>query len=301
MLLSLLFRPALLFAGESLFDLIERDADEQELRTAGEQVTIDDLETEITAGANIRARTGDGLTALHVVSAFTDNPEVIRSLVRAGAEVDNDAPGGVTPLMFAAALNPNPEIVKALLVAGADVTARDDEGKSALDRVNQNMDLWGTTIHRKLYRRHLQPDNQSASWQYFLAYEGFETDLHDADFMRERGPTAEHIRVYFTVRNLSEREILGIEFATRYMNVFGDTLHEGKIVLEGSIEPFATNPQTTYWYLENNPYISDQPYNRISSSASAGTLRISIAVTRIAFEDGEVKSFGDDQWVEPVD
>lgn len=114
----------------------------------------------------VRARSGDGYTALHLAAFFGNaetatlligrgaeidvpaaNPmrvtplhsaaagrrlEVARLLVEAGADVDARQAGGWTPL-HSAAQNGDAALVEMLLERGADPTAENDEGRSPLD------------------------------------------------------------------------------------------------------------------------------------------------------------------------
>lgn len=335
-MIVLMLVSGVLTADENIFTLVEEAADNEQLQFAAEALTVEDIETALVSGADVRSQDEEGLTVLHLVAAFNDrpsvvtalveagadvnssysedavtpllvasglnqNPEIIRVLIEAGADVDAEGPDGKTPLIHAIQSTDTPSIISALLDAGADPTRADDSGVSAWDYANDNPSLWDTDAYRELHTQRIATYDQPAAWEQYVLYEGFETETYEADYMREAGPTAEHVRIFTSIRNVSERTIVGIEFNTRYLNVFGDVLNSGRIMIEDSFRPSQRNPQWTYAYYENNPYIADQAYNRIVSSLSAGTLRIPIAVTRIAFEDGDIVSFPDDEWVEPRD
>ena len=53
------------------------------------------------AGADLKARTEDGLTPLHWAARFTDNPAVIAALVDAGADLKARTENGLTPWDYA--------------------------------------------------------------------------------------------------------------------------------------------------------------------------------------------------------
>ena len=90
----------------------------------------------VEAGANIKARTGGGLsegeTPLHKAAASNGNPEVVTVLVEAGADSEARDKESATPLHKAASYNGNPEVVTALVEAGANIEARNKEGKTSL-------------------------------------------------------------------------------------------------------------------------------------------------------------------------
>ena len=91
------------------------------------------IEALVAAGADVRARDGDGQTPLHRAGAFNENSSMIEALVAAGADVEARVEGGwqegQTPLHRAASFNENPSVIEALVAAGADVEARVEGGR----------------------------------------------------------------------------------------------------------------------------------------------------------------------------
>ena len=55
----------------------------------------------VDAGADLKARTEDGLTPLHWAARATDNPAVIAALVDAGADLKARTENGLTPWDYA--------------------------------------------------------------------------------------------------------------------------------------------------------------------------------------------------------
>ena len=98
------------------------------------------------AGADVRAKAGEGLEPLHSV-ALNQNAEAaaaaVHALVAAGADVRANDNLGLVPL-HGAARNPNAEaaaaVTKALVAAGANVRAKDNDGQEPLHlaAVNKN-------------------------------------------------------------------------------------------------------------------------------------------------------------------
>ena len=83
--------------------------------------------------ADLGVRDREGRTPLHYAATYTQDPEVIRLLVRLGADVNARDRKGRTPLHEAVGrLDPRAEIIRALVQAGADVNARDEEGQTPL-------------------------------------------------------------------------------------------------------------------------------------------------------------------------
>ena len=113
-----------------------------------QRATPDDIKKQLAKGADIRARTEDGLSPLHV-AVDNENPAVIKALVEAGADVNARNKDGWTPLHVAVAISKNPAMIKTLLDAGADVHARTDGffgffRKTPLDFILKNKALKDT-------------------------------------------------------------------------------------------------------------------------------------------------------------
>ncbi|XP_049798791.1 26S proteasome non-ATPase regulatory subunit 10-like [Schistocerca nitens] len=89
---------------------------------AFEEGDVEELLELIAAGADVRTRDSDGMTALHFFAEM-GYVEVVRSLVERGAEVDARNSSMETPLHLAAIGGHSP-IVRLLVACSADVNAR---------------------------------------------------------------------------------------------------------------------------------------------------------------------------------
>ncbi len=92
----------------------------------GQRDAVDRL---IASGADLEARTPDGVTPLYA-AAFHGQTEILRRLIAAGAPVDGRAACGRTPL-FTAAAEGRVRAVEALLESGANPSARSDTNELA--------------------------------------------------------------------------------------------------------------------------------------------------------------------------
>lgn len=77
-------------------------------------------------GGNVRAKSSEGLTALHIATS----PEVAQFLIKNGADVNAQATDGRTPLAWA--VYGNIDVVKVLLGHGAKVDLADNAGETPL-------------------------------------------------------------------------------------------------------------------------------------------------------------------------
>ncbi len=90
----------------------------------------------IAAGANVNARSTDGITPL--MAAAVRFPDYIDELIKAGALLEDKGPKGCTALLFAINYKNDSGVIN-LINAGADVTVRDDEGNGVLEYVRKYM------------------------------------------------------------------------------------------------------------------------------------------------------------------
>ena len=84
----------------------------------------------IAAGADVKASSNAGLTALHLAA---DDVAKARMLLDAGAGVNAATQLGRTPLIVAAAANHSGNVVRLFLARGADVNRADSGGITALN------------------------------------------------------------------------------------------------------------------------------------------------------------------------
>jgi hypothetical protein len=104
--------------------------DEELLEAArvGDTARVKEL---LRKGANVNARTENGITPLHW-AAFWGHVDFVRLLLDHGADVNARGYNGWTPLHFAA-LQGRAGVARLLLERGADPSIRDDDGRTPLD------------------------------------------------------------------------------------------------------------------------------------------------------------------------
>ena len=111
------------------------------------------LQVLLNAGADLEARTENGLTSLLFAARHNENPEIVQALLDAGADLEARDEDGWTPLMLAAWVNSNPEVLQVLLDAGADPSTQDNDGKRAWDHIQENDALKDTDAYSELKDR----------------------------------------------------------------------------------------------------------------------------------------------------
>ena len=107
--------------------------------------TLEDVAACLDTGVDLNVRGDLGVTPLHRAARYTENPDVIKTLLSAGADLEAKDELERTPLHLAAGDNANPDITKALIDAGANLETRgDDWGFTALHCAaawNENPDV----------------------------------------------------------------------------------------------------------------------------------------------------------------
>lgn len=91
-------------------------------------------------------------------------------------------------------------------------------------------------------------------------------------------------------KNISEKTIVATKFVSVFENSFGDEVFSIKGETDEKVAPGQTSSAMIYYVFENNPFISDEPYDKLLSMVvnKAGTVRTTF--TDIAFSDGTVIS-----------
>jgi ankyrin repeat protein len=132
-------------AADSLVDLVEAKNHDAAVALLGQ-------------GADVRARSADGTTALHW-AVYNDDVDLVERLIRAKADVSAANDYGATPMMQAATVA-DPLVLKALLKAGADVESPNAEGQTALMVVARS----GNIDAAKLLLSHGAKVNAKEQW-----------------------------------------------------------------------------------------------------------------------------------------
>jgi ankyrin repeat protein len=102
----------------------------------GDGIDKRDIESLVSQGADVNAKTDGGYTPLHFTAVADENVEIVKFLVSQGADINVKTDTGSTPL-HVAAVNGGVEIVKFLVAQGADVNAKNKVG-TPLDMAKQN-------------------------------------------------------------------------------------------------------------------------------------------------------------------
>jgi hypothetical protein len=113
------------------------------------------------------------------------------------------------------------------------------------------------------------------------------------DYSRPNPPFRRHVWFDVTWENKSEKVVTGIEFRMRFIDAFGDILHTSEVLKDSNRIGVGQSSSIleNKWYYEDSILGRDSLYSLLAPGAAADTLRIHVAVLRVAFGDGTVISF----------
>jgi len=86
-------------------------------------------------------------------AAMDNTPDVVKALLEAGANVKARDKDGMTALTWAALITKIPEVINVLLDAGASVKTKDRNGRKALDFAQRNNKLRKSEVILRLRGR----------------------------------------------------------------------------------------------------------------------------------------------------
>ena len=109
---------------------------------------------------------------------------------------------------------------------------------------------------------------------YFIAFAG-EYDQNSIRFMP-------------IFRNETGKIVVGFKFRTKFKSAFGDEVFSFEGESSERIRKDSSSTASTYYFFEDNKFISDQPYDKLVIFQSAGTGSISTTVTAVVFDGGTV-------------
>ncbi len=94
-----------------------------------------------------------------------------------------------------------------------------------------------------------------------------------------------------TFKNVSKKTVVAIEHTLIIADAFGEKVIDGTSKLDIKIPPGKTVQSETFYYWEDNQFISSEPYDRLYGPVGTGVAKATIAVTKAVFSDGSVETY----------
>lgn len=101
----------------------------------------------------------------------------------------------------------------------------------------------------------------------------------------------EFIRFMPTFKNTSDKTVIGTKFRTKFENAFGDEIFSFEGETTEKVAPGDVSSAKVFYAFENNPFIGDEPYDKMLPMAVNGAGKIRTVFTDVAFDDGTVARF----------
>lgn len=87
-------------------------------------------------------------------------------------------------------------------------------------------------------------------------------------------------------KSKTSKRIIGIVTRITATNAFGKTVMSELFEDEVAVEPGQISSGDQYWHWQNNPFINNEPYDRMWQSVQNDTLRTKSQVIKVIFDDG---------------
>jgi hypothetical protein len=96
------------------------------------------------------------------------------------------------------------------------------------------------------------------------------------------------VRLYLHYQNNTDKKIIGVVVKVNILNPFGKSVLNNTFNDEIVLEPNERIRNDTYWIFKDNPFIDDEPYDRMWQMAENGTAKINAQVLKVVFDDGTI-------------
>lgn len=124
----------------------------------------------------------------------------------------------------------------------------------------------------------LQPGNKVEAVSAVLSHQGKDLEL---DVYQER------IELRLAFRNSWNEEVVGVSHKIEISNAFGDVIHRGKAKLDIKIPAGQTKQSDIFYFYEDNPFISGEPYDKMLGPVTNGTYKVNVTVEQVVFASGK--------------
>ncbi|MEO9865938.1 MAG: hypothetical protein ABJO29_05280 [Yoonia sp.] len=88
------------------------------------------------------------------------------------------------------------------------------------------------------------------------------------------------------ISNNTDKEIVGYRFKSRFLSAFGDEVFSFDGESSERITAGSKSNANTFYFFEDNQFISGEPYDKLKIFESNGTGRSETVVTAVVFSDG---------------
>lgn len=96
------------------------------------------------------------------------------------------------------------------------------------------------------------------------------------------------------ITNNTDKEIVGFRFTSRFLSAFGDEIYAFNAESSERISAGSKSTADTFYFFEDNQFISGEPYDKLKIFDSNNTGRSETELTAVVFSDGTNWSINSD-------
>lgn len=94
-----------------------------------------------------------------------------------------------------------------------------------------------------------------------------------------------------TFKNDSKKTVVAVEHTLVITDAFGDNVIDSVGKLDVKIPPGETVQSDTFYFWDDNPFIANEPYDKLYGPIGTGVAKTSGVVTKVVFSDGSVETY----------
>lgn len=113
--------------------------------------------------------------------------------------------------------------------------------------------------------------------------------VQEKDFQRQ--VFNRRVELHPTFKNGSKKTLVAVEHTLQIHDAFGALIVNITSQLDIKIGPGKTAESDTFYLWEDNPFISDEPFDKLQGPVSTGVAKATLQVTKAVFSDGSVESY----------
>lgn len=94
-----------------------------------------------------------------------------------------------------------------------------------------------------------------------------------------------------TFKNNTKKTLVAVELTMSITDAFGEKIVDGKDKLDIKIAPGKSQQSKMFFYWEDNPFIPNEPYDKLSGPVDTGVAKAEMKVIKAVFSDGTVEEY----------
>ena len=101
----------------------------------------------------------------------------------------------------------------------------------------------------------------------------------------------DRIEIQPTFKNNTQKTVVALEHTLVVTNAFGEPVVDGKSKLDIKIAPGQTVVSDNFYFFDDNPFIHDEVFDKLSGPIRTGVAKARMTVTKAVFSDGTIEVY----------